>query len=118
MAIVHTVMFSFKPLIPREEVDGVCERMLALKDNCLHPQTNKPYVKMAMGGIDNSPEGMQEGITHVFVSEFESDADRKYYLEEDKAHLAFVNSIEGIVEKAQVVDFSPGVFTEPHEHTN
>lgn len=33
--------------------------MLALKDNCVHPQTKKPYLKMAMGGMDNSPEGKQ-----------------------------------------------------------
>jgi hypothetical protein len=32
--------------------------MLALKDKCLHPTTNKPYVKMAMGGKENSPEGI------------------------------------------------------------
>jgi hypothetical protein len=33
--------------------------MLALKDQCLHPTTNKPYVKSAVGGSDNSPEGLQ-----------------------------------------------------------
>jgi hypothetical protein len=32
--------------------------MLALKDKCLHPTTNTPYVKMAMGGKENSPEGI------------------------------------------------------------
>ncbi len=52
----------------------------------------------------------QAGISHVFVSEFESDGDRKYYLEKDPAHLAFVQSIAGVVAKVQVVDFSPGVF--------
>lgn len=33
--------------------------MLALKDNCLHPTTSEPYVKTAVGGKDNSPEGAQ-----------------------------------------------------------
>jgi hypothetical protein len=32
--------------------------MLALKDKCLHPTTNTPYVKTAMGGKENSPEGI------------------------------------------------------------
>lgn len=53
---------------------------------------------------------MQGGITHAFVSEFDSEEDRRYYLEKDPAHLAFVKSISGVVSKAQVVDFSPGVF--------
>ncbi|TPX14702.1 uncharacterized protein E0L32_005097 [Thyridium curvatum] len=103
-------MFSFAPLATQEEVQGVCDRMLALKDRCLHPQTNKPYVKSGIGGKDNSPEGLQDGISHIFVSEFESEEDRKYYLEKDPEHLAFVESIKGIVSKGQVVDFCPGVF--------
>lgn len=44
------------------------------------------------------------------MAEFENEADRKYYLENDPAHLAFVESIGGIVAKAQVIDFIPGVF--------
>lgn len=31
--------------------------MLALKDKCVHPETRKPYIKTAMGGKQNSPEG-------------------------------------------------------------
>jgi len=34
-----------------------CKAMLALKDKCLHPTTQKPYVKSASGGKNNSPEG-------------------------------------------------------------
>lgn len=33
--------------------------MLALKDNCVHPETKQPYVKTGKGGKDNSPEGRQ-----------------------------------------------------------
>lgn len=46
----------------------------------------------------------------MFISEFESEEDRRYYLEEDPAHLAFVKSIAGVVSKVQVVDFTPGAF--------
>jgi hypothetical protein len=53
---------------------------------------------------------LQNGVTHVFVIEFENEEDRKYYLEKDPAHLGFVGSIGGVVAKAQVVDFVPGVF--------
>lgn len=30
--------------------------MLALKDDCMHPTTNKPYIKSSIGGRNNSPE--------------------------------------------------------------
>jgi hypothetical protein len=33
--------------------------MLALKDNCLHPLSQKPYIKSSLGGLDNSIEGLQ-----------------------------------------------------------
>lgn len=50
-------------------------------------------------------------MTHIFISEFENEADRKYYLEEDPEHLAFVKDLgQGIMAKVQVVDFTPGVF--------
>lgn len=88
----------------------VCDKMLALRDQCIHPQTQKPYVKMGIGGRDNSPEGLQGGITHAFVSEFENEQDREYYLHKDPAHLAFVSGLDGIVSKAQVIDFTPGTF--------
>lgn len=35
--------------------------MLALKDNCIHPETKQPYIKTGQGGKDNSPEGKQVG---------------------------------------------------------
>lgn len=42
--------------------------------------------------------------------EFENVEDRNYYVQKDPAHLAFVEGLNGIIEKAQVVDFTNGVF--------
>lgn len=42
--------------------------------------------------------------------EFESLEDEMYYLKKDPAHLAFVKTLDGLLKKAQVVDFTPGVF--------
>lgn len=42
--------------------------------------------------------------------EFESEEDRKFYLEQDKAHAAFVKTMPGLIESAGVVDFELGVF--------
>lgn len=78
MPIVHIVLFEFKPTTTHSQVEDVsvfdtaqgssidgtiqvCRGMLALKDNCIHPQTNKAYVKSYGGGRDTSPEGQQVG---------------------------------------------------------
>jgi hypothetical protein len=110
MAIIHVVQFQFKPTASPEVVKDTCTRMLNLRENCIHPTTQKTYIKASAGGKDNSIEGLQNGITHVFVVEFENEADREYYVRTDPAHRAFVKSLDGVIEKAQVVDFTPGVF--------
>ncbi|KAK0611462.1 hypothetical protein B0T14DRAFT_530426 [Immersiella caudata] len=111
MGIVHIVMLGFKPLVPPNEIEGMCQGLLELKEKCLHPKTNRPYIKSAMGGTDTSSEQLQDGITHVFMCEFENAEDRTYYLNEDPAYAEFCKSVEGIIEKKQVVDFVPGQFT-------
>jgi hypothetical protein len=55
-------------------------------------------------------EPLQHGLTHAFVVEFATEEDRNYYVRLDPAHLAFVKSIGTLIEKAQVLDFTPGVF--------
>lgn len=43
----------------------------ALKDNCLHPRTGKPYILDLRGGKQISTEGLDRGMQVVFVMEFE-----------------------------------------------
>lgn len=52
----------------------------------------------------------QNGITHGFVVEFASVADRDYYVKTDPAHQAFVKTLDGLVVKAIVVDFLNGEY--------
>ncbi|KAI6082216.1 dabb-domain-containing protein [Hypoxylon rubiginosum] len=110
MTIYHIVLFKFKDLVPAEEGKAACNRLLDLCTKCIHPTTQKNYVKFIGGGKDNSPEGLQNGLSHAFIAQFENEDDRKYYLEEDPAHKEFVASIKDIIEKIQVVDFTPNVF--------
>lgn len=111
MTIVHIVLFEFKPTVGHQVVQDVCERMLALRQNCIHPTTKQPYILESTGGRDHSPEGHQVGgFSHGFVSHFATEEDRRYYLEEDPAHQAFVKSLEGIIEHVRVVDYTPGVY--------
>ncbi|MCJ1461950.1 hypothetical protein MMC07_000550 [Pseudocyphellaria aurata] len=79
-----------------------------MKDACIHPATNKPYIKSAIGGRDNSPSGYQRGMTHAFVMEFENEADQHYYLTQDSSHTGLVQYIRDAVEGVQLIDFIPG----------
>ncbi|KAL2760181.1 hypothetical protein ACRALDRAFT_1091148 [Sodiomyces alcalophilus JCM 7366] len=106
MSVTHTVLFQFKNEANPDDVKAACARFLSLKENCLHPTGHTPYIASLKGGKDNSPEGLQNGITHGFVVEFASAEDRDYYVKDDPAHQAFVKSIGGLIEKAVVVDFT------------
>ncbi|GCB27200.1 hypothetical protein AAWM_10085 [Aspergillus awamori] len=108
--ITHIVQFQFKSSLAPERIQETCAHLVSLKDKCLHPITQKPYIKSFKAGKQDSPEGKNNGITHVFVMEFESDQDREYYLTKDPAHLGFVQTLDGLIEKSQVVDFTEGVF--------
>ncbi|RMZ83956.1 hypothetical protein DV737_g1315, partial [Chaetothyriales sp. CBS 132003] len=108
--IVHIVLFSFKSSVGAAGVNQICDQMIALKDNCIHPTSSKPYIKSLTGGLDNSPEGVQGGITHVFVVVFDSAEDRDYYVNDDPAHAVFKELADKVVDKVQVIDYAPGVF--------
>lgn len=70
-----------------------------------------PHVLLHCPPVDNQTNFVfQGGFTHIFVEEFETEEDRDYYTLKDPAHLAFANSLGAVVEKVQVVDFTPGVF--------
>ncbi|KAL4872816.1 hypothetical protein BDV12DRAFT_161578 [Aspergillus spectabilis] len=110
MPITHIVLFQVKADLTAEVINDFCKRMISLKDNCIHPTSQKPYILSSSGGIDNSPEGLQGGITHAFVVEFATAEDRDYYVEKDPAHRAFVGTLGDVIEKAQVIDFTSGIF--------
>lgn len=46
--------------------------------------------------------------------EFTNAEDRDYYVKEDPKHQEFVKSLDGLIEKAQVIDFTDGKYTGPH----
>ncbi|PYH43348.1 Dabb family protein [Aspergillus saccharolyticus JOP 1030-1] len=108
--ITHIVQLQFKSSASHDRVEEVCSSLVALKDKCLHPTRQTPYIKSFRAGKENSPEKINNGITHVFVMELESEEDREYYLNKDPDHLAFVKSLGPEIEKVQVVDFTNGVF--------
>ncbi|KAF9267856.1 hypothetical protein L218DRAFT_955034 [Marasmius fiardii PR-910] len=110
MTIVHIVQFSFKSTATSEQINEVCQAFLALKEKCVKPDTQEPYLKLVTGGRDNSPEGLQGGMTHAFVVDLETEEDRRYYLNHDPAHREFGKLASSIIQSATVVDFEPGTF--------
>lgn len=124
MSVVHTVLFQFAADADPAAIQAVrcaslpfhdwlraanqqtCRRFLSLAATCLAAATQQPYILSIKGGKDHSPEGLQDGITHGFVVEFASTADRDYYVTTDPAHQAFVQTLDGLVTRAVVVDFT------------
>ncbi|KAI1394581.1 dabb-domain-containing protein [Hypoxylon fuscum] len=110
MAVKHLVLVQFKADTSAEVVKETSSRFLGLKDGCIHPTSQKQYIKSITGGKDNSNEGAQQGFTHAFVLEFESLEDRDYYVDTDPIHQEFKAFVGPFIEKIIVVDYSEGEF--------
>ncbi|KAL4876917.1 hypothetical protein BJY04DRAFT_222593 [Aspergillus karnatakaensis] len=108
MTVTHMIVCRFKDGTSNEVIEEVCRDIVALKDTCINPVTQKPYIKSFVGGKDHSPEGAQHGMTHGFVAQFESPEDRNYYVSQDSAHLALGVKIAPVVEKFLCLDFTEG----------
>ncbi|EER28105.1 hypothetical protein D8B26_006769 [Coccidioides posadasii str. Silveira] len=110
MSLFHIVLVSFKPEVSQEVIKDALTRNMALKDICLHPTTQKPYIKSMTSGVDNSTVGLQHGMTHAFVVELANAEDRDYFTKEDPAHKAYGQSVASYLDKVLVFDFVDGEF--------
>jgi hypothetical protein len=96
----HIVMFAFKPFATSVQVQTVVDAFAALKSQI-------PSILEFEHGVNESPENLNDGFTHVFTMTFSSrEAFENSYLHEP-AHQAFVKGLDGLLEKALVVDFVP-----------
>jgi hypothetical protein len=78
MTIIHIVLVGFKPEVDDATIKDVreplystghavspltiiqiCQRMLGLRERCIHPESKQPYIKVSSGGKNNSPERFQ-----------------------------------------------------------
>ncbi|EHA58077.1 stress responsive A/B barrel domain-containing protein [Pyricularia oryzae 70-15] len=110
MTQVHTVLFTFKSSASDDQVKDACKQFITLKDKCIHPTSQAPYILSLKAGRDNSEEDCQEGLTHAFVVEFASAEDRDYYTHKDPAHQDLIRAMDPLIERAVAVDFLDGVF--------
>ncbi|EGX48051.1 hypothetical protein TWF173_003789 [Orbilia oligospora] len=109
--VVHIVLLQFAEGTASDAVKPLCDAFIKLKDTCIHPETQKPYILSIKGGFDNSIEDLQHGYTHAFVLEFATTWDRDYYVEKDPAHQVFKGALKaGGLANVTVVDFTNGVY--------
>lgn len=93
----HVVMFKFKDSSSVEDINKVVEAFHAL------PEKIKE-IKAYEWGTNNSPEGLNEGLTHCFVISFASEEDRAVYLPHPE-HQAFVEVLKPHLDKVTVIDY-------------
>ncbi len=93
----HVVLFKFKDSATPDQIKKVEDAFIAL------PSKIKE-IKAFEWGTNNSPEGLNEGLTHCFFLSFTSEKDREIYLPHPE-HKAFVEVLKPYLDKAVVVDY-------------
>ena len=95
----HIVMFRFREGTSEESVAEVVAGFGALA----HKIGGITHFEW---GANNSPEGKDKGLTHCFMLDFTDAAARDAYLPHP-THVAFANSLGGVVEDVCVFDYAP-----------
>jgi len=93
----HIVMFKFKDDAKTEDIKTVEATFADLKNHI-------PEIKDFEWGTNNSPEGLNDGLTHCFFVTFADEAGREVYLPHPK-HLAFVEILKPHLDKVVVLDY-------------
>jgi hypothetical protein len=97
----HIVVFKYKATATEEQILEVNREFRALKDRI-------PGITDFEYGVNDSPEGLDQGFTHVYMLTFESPEARDRYLPHPK-HVEFGEFLGGmdILEDVFVVDYIP-----------
>ncbi len=93
----HIVTFKFKDSAPGATVGEITRRFGLLQDSI-------PGILAYEHGVNNSPEGLNKGLDHIYQLTFESAAARDAYLPHP-AHERFVALLGDVVEDVMVVDY-------------
>lgn len=93
----HVVLFKFVDKATPADIKKIEEAFRALPG-----QIN--LIKDFEWGVNNSPEKLNQGLTHCFFVSFQSEKDRDAYLIHP-AHKAFVAIAGPQIDKATVVDY-------------
>ena len=93
----HVVMFKFQDKATSQQIKEV--------ENAFHALSGKiKLIKDFEWGVNNSPEKLNQGLTHCFLVTFTTEKDRDAYLIHP-AHKAFVDILKPYLDKATVLDY-------------
>lgn len=97
----HVVVFKYKPEATPAQIQQVTDAFRALSRSI-------PGIVQFEDGVNNSPEGKNQGFTHVYVLTFADAAARDAYLPHPE-HKKFGQLLgtSGIFVDAFVVDYTP-----------
>lgn len=93
----HVVVFKFKETTSAEAIEEIVRDFADL-------QREIPEIIAFEHGVNVSPEGLDQGFTHVFLVTFADQAGLEVYLPHP-AHKAFVEKLLPLLEEPFVVDY-------------
>ncbi|HKK76303.1 MAG TPA: Dabb family protein [Saprospiraceae bacterium] len=93
----HVVLFNFTDSTSREDIQKIEQAFASLPGKI-------DEIHSFEWGTNNSPEGLDKGLTHCFFVTFRSEEDRDAYLPHP-AHQEFVELVGPAVEDVTVVDY-------------
>jgi hypothetical protein len=93
----HLVFFKFKDSASPEEIKVINDAFIALPESI-------PVIRDFEWGLNNSPENLNQDLTHCYMVTFSSEADREIYLPHP-SHKAFVEKLTPILDKVVVLDY-------------
>jgi hypothetical protein len=100
--VKHIVGFKFKPNVSDSQIQQLTDAFRQLKDKI-------PGIISFEHGINDSPEGLNLGFTHIYQLTFEDAKARDIYLPHPE-HQKFVAEFGNeFVEDAFVVDYMPQI---------
>jgi hypothetical protein len=93
----HVVLFGYKADADSAGIQKVVDAFKALPGKISE-------IKQFEYGINNSPENLNQGLTHCFLLTFESEEDRNAYLVHPD-HKAFGDVLKPYLDKVTVLDY-------------
>jgi Stress responsive A/B Barrel Domain. len=93
----HVVMFKFNDTSNAEDVKKVEDAFIGLSEKI-------SLIKDFEWGTNNSPENLNQGLTHCFLVTFKTEKDRDAYLIHPE-HKAFVEILQPHLDKVTVLDY-------------
>lgn len=93
----HVVMFGWKENADTASINRIIKAFRALPGQI-------KTIKKFEWGVNNSPENLNQGLTHCFLLTFSSEKDRDAYLV-DPVHKAFTQLLPGVLDKVTVLDY-------------